>query len=206
MNHWLLEFYDGRSVGTHHQAEVPEELRDYLIFTLARNPYDLWVSYAFHVAWGDQAPKQEELGSIKDEKERRRKFRQILEMREKEQREVPSRSDVSLSDRIEQAKRDSHDGRLQKDFLDRAGVNLVLYFEKLPNCLNELPFVNPSDIPHFPHHPERGIRPPSSFFDVFDPEEEEVVWAAASQDFATLHYERHQFELPENAPSTLWIR
>jgi hypothetical protein len=51
-------------------------------------------------------------------------------------------------------------GMCQKLFVDLAGVTLVLFFERLPGCLRELPFVDPDTMPAFPHHPERGIRPP----------------------------------------------
>ncbi|HIJ73239.1 MAG TPA: hypothetical protein HPP83_03975, partial [Candidatus Hydrogenedentes bacterium] len=91
-------------------------------------------------------------------------------------------------------------------FIDRGRVNLVLYFERLPECLLELPFVDPNNVPPFPHHPERGIRPPGNFFDFFrDTDEEEVVWAHAAGDFEAFGYRRFDCGLPEDAPSALRI-
>ena len=205
MNHWLMDHFDGQWFGTHHQMEVPEEARDYLIFTVVRNPYDLWISNAFHVPWDDQGPKEEDLRPYRDEQERRRKSLILLETWEKQQRDSPQRSVLPLEERIAEAKRDSDGGCLQKHKVEKAGVRLVLYFERLPSCLAELPFVDSANIPPFPHHPERGIRPPGDFYDFFPSEEEQVVWAAAEQDFQIFHYHRFDRGLPEDAPNALWI-
>lgn len=82
----------------------------------------------------------------------------------------------------------------------------MLYFERLPACLTELPFVDPDDLPHFPHHPERGIRPSGDFFDFFGAtDEEDVVWVYAAEDFEAFGYRRFDCGLPEDAPNTLQI-
>ena len=176
MNHWLLDHYQGRIHGRHHQMDVPEEASDYLVFTIVRNPYDLWVSYGFHVAWGDAGVTEEEIGPCGSDRERRARIREILKTKTETQPRPLTPSTISLED-----------GSLQMQHIRRAGVNLVLYYERLPDCLVELPFVDVGDLPPFPRHPERGVRPAGSFFDIFPTEEEQVVWAAASEDFSAFH-------------------
>jgi len=211
MNHWLSEYFDGRNHGGHHDYDVPEEAAGYLVFTIVRNPYDRRTSGHFAVTWDDQAPTEEELGQCRDKQERLRKFRAVLKSREKQrQREMPRQSAVPLEERIREAvlrnESEGHDIN-QKRYADRGRVNLVLYFERLPECLRELPFVDPDDVPPFPHHPERGIRPAGDFFDFFrSTDEEEVVWAHAAEDFEAFGYRRHDCGLPEDAPCALRIR
>jgi len=211
MNHWLSEYFDGRNHGGHHDYDVPEEAAGYLVFTIVRNPYDRRTSGHFAVTWDDQAPTQEELGDCSSKPERLQKFRAILKSREKQrQREMPRQSTVPLDERIREAvlsnESEGHDIN-QKGYVDRGQVNLVLYFERLPECLRELPFVDPDDVPPFPHHPERGIRPAGDFFDFFrGTDEEEVVWAHAAEDFKAFGYRRHDCGLPEDAPCALRIR
>ena len=61
-------------------------------------------------------------------------------------------------------------------------------------------------MPPFPHHPERGIRPPGNYFDFFgDTDDEQVVWAGAAEDFETFGYQRFDCGLPDDAPNALWI-
>ena len=74
MNHWLCEFYDGRSHAGHHDYSVPEEAKDYLVFTIVRNPYDIRTSGHFAVYWDDQAPTENELAGCKTKQERLQKF------------------------------------------------------------------------------------------------------------------------------------
>ena len=50
------------------------------------------------------------------------------------------------------------------------------------------------------------VRPAGDFFDIFPAEEEQVVWAAACEDFSVFHYCRGEPGLPVGAPSALWIR
>jgi len=213
MNHWLTEYYDGHWGGGHHDYNVPQEAKDYLIFTIVRNPYDRRTSGYFTVTWDDQAPTDEEIGPCSSEQERLRKFRAILKTRQKQvQKDLPkpTQSPVPLDERIREAvavnEADSN-GINQKRFVDRAGVKLVLYFERLPDCLKELPFVDPKNVPPFPHHPERGIRPPGTYFDFFkDPDGEQVVWAHAAEDFEAFGYRRYDCGLPEDAPDALWLK
>jgi hypothetical protein len=208
MNHWLIEYFDGQWHGGHHQYEVPETPADYLVFTVVRNPYDRRVSGHFAVTWDDQGPKEHEFGPYSSEQERLRMFRAILETREKQERDLPQPSSAPLEDRVRDAVRaneaEGH-GINQKRFVDRGGVKLVLYFERLPECLGELPFVDGANMPPFPHHPERGTRPRGDFFGFFPREEEEVVWAKDAEDFEAFGYRRFDCGLPEDAPNALWV-
>ena len=189
MNHWLLDHYQGRTHGRHHQMDVPEEASDYLVFTIVRNPYDLWVSYRFHVPWGDSGVKvtEEEIGPCGSDRERRARKMELLKTKTLTQPRPLTPPTLSLEERVAKAKTDTHVGSLQMQNIRRAGVNLVLYYERLPDCLAELPFVDVGDLPPFPRFPERGVRPAGSFFDIFPAEEEQVVWAAASEDFSAFH-------------------
>jgi len=208
VNHWLLDHYPGRSHGGYHQMDVPEEARDYLVFTIVRNPYDLWVSYRFHVPWGDSGVTvtEEEMGPCGSDRERRARKMEILETKTETRPRPLTPPTISLEERIAKARTDTHGGNLQMQQIRRAGVNLVLYYERLPDCLAELPFVDGGDLPPLPHHPERGVRPAGDFFDIFPAEEEQVVWAAACEDFSVFHYCRGEPGLPVGAPSALWIR
>ncbi len=209
MNHWLSEYFDGRNLGGHHDYLVPAEFADHLVFTIVRNPYDRRTSGHFAVTWDDQAPTEEELAGCSDGQERLRRFREVLKSRERQrQREMPEQSEVPLGQRLREAalaKEGKEKLVNQKQFVDRAGVKLVLCFERLPACLTALPFVDADEVPPFPHHPERGIRPPGDFFEFFKgTDEEQVVWACAAEDFEAFGYRRHQSGLPEGAPGALW--
>ncbi len=211
MNHWLCEYFEGQWRGGHHDHSVPEEAAHYLVFTLVRNPYDRHVSGHFAVTWDDQAPKNHELEPYSSEQERLRKFRAFLKAKEKQQqREMPQQSTVPLDQRIRDVmlKNEGEGNEInQKLFVDLARVNLVLYFERLPKCLGQLPFVDPSNVPPFPHHAERGIRPSGNFFDFFrDTDEEKVAWAYAAADFEALGFRRFDCGLPEDAPSVLRMK
>jgi len=210
MNHWLVEYFDGRWHGGHHDYDIPEEAANYLVFTIVRNPYDRATSSHLAVTWDDEVPKEHELGPYQNEQERLRMFRAALATREKQQREPPRQSVISLDERIRAAIRSNEEaghGMNQKGFVDRGRVNLVLHFERLPECLAELPFVDGNHLPPFPHHPERGIRPPGDFFKFFaDMDEELVIWAHAAEDFEAFGYRRFECGLPEDAPGTLRFR
>ncbi len=211
MNHWLCEHFEGENCGSHHDYNVPEWAADYLVFTVVRNPYDRTTSGHFAVTWDDQGVRDEELAGCADVQQRLRRMRAILKTREKQlQRPVPLPSSEPLEQRIAEAvaRNEANDhGINQKRFVERAGVQLVLYFERLPLCLHELPFVDPESIPPFPHHPERGIRPSGDFFQYFGhTDEEQVVWAYAAGDFEAFGYQRYNPGLPAEAPHALWIR
>ena len=211
MNHWLREYFDGRWYGGHHDYNVPEEAAGYFIFTVVRNPYDRATSHHFAVTWDEMGVKEEELGPCQSPQERLQKSRAILKTREKQQqRQRPQQSNVPLEERLRAAAL-SNEGEgqhlNQKRFIDRAGVNLALYFERLPDCLRALPFVDPHNVPPFPHHPERGIRPDGDFFELFSgTDEEQVVWAHGAEDFKALDYRRFDCGLPAEAPMARSLR
>jgi hypothetical protein len=85
-----------------------------------------------------------------------------------------------------------------------AGVTRVLLYERLPRCLKELSFVT-DDVPEYTHALERGIRPPGTFFDHFDEDEETVVWAYESETFEGFGYRRFDAGLPASSPNSLII-
>ncbi|MCB0188687.1 MAG: hypothetical protein KDE31_30665, partial [Caldilineaceae bacterium] len=87
-------------------------------------------------------------------------------------------------------------GMNQTHYVRRAGVTLALHFERLPDCLVQLPFVDKHNVPPFPHKEERGVRPPGTFFDHFKAEDEAAVWEHADDDFATFGYQRYSSLLP----------
>lgn len=91
----------------------------------------------------------------------------------------------------------------QQPFVEKAGVSLALYFERLLAALSELPFVQQETLPLFPHVLERGIRPPGDFFDFFSVEDEAAFWAYSLADFTTFGYERFASDLPATAPNAL---
>jgi hypothetical protein len=171
MNRWLMDHYAGEWVGTHHQWQVPPEAQDYLIFTLVRNPYERAVSGWFHIPWVDP-PKDRPLpvshfaGEV-----------QTLIAAQAAQRAGYLQADRQPTN--------------QREFVEWAGVSLVLYHEALPGCLTALPFVDPTNLPPFPHREEAGKRPPGTFFDIFRPEDEPGVWELYREDFATFGYRRH---------------
>ena len=211
MNHWLMEYFDGKWYGGHHDYNVPEEFAEYLIFTVVRNPYDKSTSGYFAVTWDDQAAKEHEMGPCQTQQERLRKSRAVLETRQKQPpKEPPQPSIIPLDERIRTARlmtsTEGH-GMSQKRFVDKARVSLVLYYERLPQCLVDLPFVDPNNVPPFPHHPERGTRPPGNYFDFFrGADDEEVIWAGAAEDFEAFGYRRFDCGLPEDAPNALRLR
>jgi len=161
------------------------------------------------VFWDDQVSKEYEFGPYSSEAERLRMSRAIMAARPKSQNDPPEPSATPLTERIRQAAEESEaegHGMRQQRFVELGGVDLVLYFERLPDRLAELPFVDTADMPEFPHHPERGIRPSGGFFDLFNEDEEQVVWAHAAADFEAFGYGRFHSGLPEEAPHALWIR
>jgi hypothetical protein len=78
----------------------------------------------------------------------------------------------------------------QKNYVEKARVQLVLHFERLPTCLTTLPFVDRDHMPPFPKIEERGKRPAGNFFDHFTDEDEKVVWEYAAEDFEAFGYRR----------------
>lgn len=191
MNRWLVDHFEGEWLGGHHDWQVPDHARDYLIFTTVRNPYERRISFHFNIPWDDE----------KD-----------FSLRENVA--PPQLSIEPLEDRIQEAilrrsglRRDGQtiDHGNQTHFVDKAGVSLALYFERRPACLWELPFVDKATMPPFPHSPQRGIRPLGNYFDFFNAEDEEVEWAYASEDFEAFGYRRYECDLPEEASNALRI-
>ena len=174
----------------------PRGGQEYLIFTVVRNPYERVTSGTFSKSWSGVKPSED--------------LREYIG--------PPEKSTESLQERIleETQRKDasfSYEGTAnvpescmnQWYYSQRAGVSMVLHFERIPECLGELPFVTDDELPEFPHVLERGIRPTGDFFDHFDGDEEEVTWAYASEDFEAFGYRRFDAGLPKEVPSSLII-
>ena len=93
-----------------------------------------------------------------------------------------------------------------RDFVEGAAVSLLLYYERLPECLLELPFVDPSSVPPFPHVLERGIRPPGRFEDFFNERYEEFIWDSYRDDFLVGGYQRHDSGLADASQAARRLR
>ena len=171
MNRWLMDHFEGEWHGYHHQWQVPKEAKDYLIFTLVRNPYEREVSGWFHIPWS--APEAEPIPPTSMFSAGMRETIPLKDGTVKiEDHNVP---EVRMN---------------QKHYVEKAGVSLVLHFEQLPACLKQLPFVDQDDMPPFPHKAERGHRPPGNFFDHFTMDDEQLVWAYSAEDFEAFGYRR----------------
>ncbi|MEM7125539.1 MAG: hypothetical protein AAF702_04380 [Chloroflexota bacterium] len=188
---WLVEHYDGEWVGFHHEWRVPEKAFDYLIFTVVRNPYERMASGMLAVLWGDIQPNPA-----------RRVPSPIPEpSTEPREKRVQEARLIGKATILDDSSSVPEDGMNQSHFIKKAGISLVLFFERLPECLGNLPFVDQDNLPPFPHVLERGIRPPGTFFDHFSDEEEQVTWAFAAEDFELLGYERYSPSLPSASSS-----
>lgn len=195
MNRWLKDNYEGESFGFHHQWQVPEEAKDYLIFTIVRNPYERMASMRFMMAWDGEEPRE-------DLRKQKPPSGMPTISLEEQVREVTLYKDGTL-------KKDGtsvpENGMNQWFYAQRAEVSMVLFFERLPECLKDLPFVDGENLPNLPHALERGIRPPGSFFDHSGEDDETVVWAYGSEDFESFGYRRFEPSLPEKSPNSLII-
>ena len=195
VSQWLAKYYKGEWHEAHHQWRVPDECRNYLIFTVVRNPYERTASGKFGMLWGDEKPDPAK--RVPSEK--------------------PPSSNEPLSKQIQEAELTGNAtlmnegasvpevGMNQSHFIRKAGVSLVLYYERLPECLGDLPFVDENDMPELSRALEKGIRPPGTFFDHFTSEDEQITWAYASEDFAILGYRRYDSALPEDSPNSMRI-
>ena len=192
VSQWLVMNCKGKWHGAHHQWKVPDECKGYLVFAVVRNPYERTASGKFGLHWGNDTP--DPMKRVSSQK--------------------PPPSDESLSEQIRAAELTGNAtminegttvpevGMNQSHFIQKAGVSLVLYYERLPECLADLPFVR-DNRPDLSRVPEKGIRPAGTFFDHFTDEDEQVTWAYASDDFQTLGYNRYDASLPEGSANSL---
>ena len=193
VSRWLTANYKGESYGYHHQWRVPEEAKDYLIFTVVRNPYDRSASGKFALLWnGEKSDPSKRVPSKKPEPSS-----EPLEQRLREAELVGNAIKIAEGTNVPE------NGMNQSHWIKKAGIKLVLFFERLPECLGDLPFVDQDDMPRLGHALEKGIRPPGTFFDHFSSEDEQCTWAYAAEDFETLGYRRYDATLPKQAPHSL---
>jgi hypothetical protein len=165
MCRWLMDHYDGQWVGGHHDWQVPADCRDYLIFTIVRNPYEIQAS-----GWY---------------------FEPVM----KDQNAPPKPKSYAEQCRNYVAP-DWWPGG-QKQYVERSGATQILFFEHLPECLKELPFVDPTNVPPFPHMNAGGYRPAvGNFFDLMQPEDEAIVWNGSREDFEYFGYRRYDCGAP----------
>jgi hypothetical protein len=88
----------------------------------------------------------------------------------------------------------------QKEFVEWSGISQILYFEHLPGCLQDLPFVDPDNVAPFPHLNAGGYRPSGDFFGIMAKGDEELVWENSRDDFEFFGYERYNAG-PPTAPN-----
>ena len=171
MSQWLVDNYEGEWHGRHHEWKVPDECRDFLVFTLIRKPYEIQASGWFFkpvIKAEDAPPKPETYAES-------------------------ARAWVPLDNQPVS----------QKDFVDYSGISQVLYFEHLPECLAELPFVDSTNIPPFPYLNAGGYRPEGTFLDLMSDEDEQLVWEGGQSDFEFFGYERYGCGAPNTVNKSL---
>ena len=193
MSRWLGAHYEGEFFGTHHQLVVPEEANGYLVFTVVRNPYDRHTSGAFALPWGGREAHE----SLREQVELWKEHPDPLEERIRGYTLEKDGTQLGGGDCPESVMN-------QWYYCKAAGVTRVLLYERLPHCLKELPFAT-DDVPEYAHALERGIRPPGTFFDHFDEDEEKVVWAYESETFEGFGYRRFDAGLPASSPNSITI-
>src|SRR4051812_1389927 len=159
MCRWLMDHYEGQWVGGHHEWKIPDDCRDFLVFTVIRNPYEVQVSGWF--------------------------FDPVI----KNANAPPKPKTYAEQCRQWVAPPDWPGG--QKGFVERSGATQILFFEHLPECLRELPFVDAANVPPFPHLNAGGSRPAGTFFDLMQPDDEPIVWEHAREDFEYFGYRRY---------------
>ena len=177
MFQWLSDNYESENLGGHHDCDVPEEFQDYLIFTTVRNPYERLISGWYY----GPAPK--------DPREHPELFPEDMRRAQREIEENPQRPHQWT----------------QKRYVEHASVSLVLYHECLPQCLGELPFVDPENIPPFPRWNASSRPAGCSFLDLFSTSDEQLAWDRYAEDFEFFRYRRFDCGRPEGSNMSMHL-
>jgi len=184
MNRWLIEQFGGIWYRGHHDYnDIPDGATGFLRFAVVRNPYDRAVSGYFARVWGEHSQRDELRVAVSP----------------------PSQEDLNELTERKGALSVSREPTPYRTFVEGGNISLLLYFERLPGCLSELPFSTGDTISSFPHVLERGIRPDGRFADFFDERYEKVIWNTYRDDFLLAGYQRYDDTLPAEAPNAIWL-
>lgn len=165
---WLCDNYGGRWFGAHHAINREPWMDDYMTSTVVRDPVDRLLSFWRHTDANGQTGFEHFLNN--------------------------AIHNAVHGVCIEPISRNYPWYQLNAtDWCRKAKVDVVLRYEELPGCLGTLPFVDPENIPPFPHENrahERlvdDMRPRCR--DEINETEQALIWEHSGPDFGRFGYE-----------------